>query len=66
MAFIFSILKIQIIALLLVLEFVDKTLHENHENWCTTKFKQFTVFILKVKKNITESDVLSLCYIITN
>ena len=29
-----------------VLEFVDRTLHENHEYWYPTKFKPFTVYVI--------------------
>ena len=32
-------------AVLLALEFVDQTLHENHENWHPRKIKPSTVFL---------------------
>ena len=37
---------IQKVILLLVLEFVDRTLHDNHENWYFTKIKPFTVYVI--------------------
>ena len=37
----FLIIKI---AISWVLEFVDRTLHENSENWYPTKIKPFTVY----------------------
>ena len=36
-------MKENVVAVPLVLEFVDRTLPENHENWYPTKIKPFTV-----------------------
>ena len=40
-----------------VLEFVDWTLHENHENWYPTKFKPSTVFEEEKGESVEIGDV---------
>ena len=56
----FSFIHHTKIALAWVLEFVDQTLRENHENWYPTKIKSFTVCTIdnpKFEKNIPDIDL---------